>query len=143
MKQVAAFLRLDFLPRSTDVGLLVLRLWIGLTMLLLHGWDKLANFEGYSKKFIGLFGLSQSFSLGLAVFAELFCSALLVLGLFTRFAALNLVITMCVAFFIAHKGALKGESSGEMAFLYLATYVTLLIAGPGKFSADAKMGGKV
>ena len=79
----------------------------------------------------------------MAIFGELVCSALLILGLFTRFAALSLAITMSVAFFIGHKGVLKGEGSGEMAFIYLATYVTLFLAGGGKFSADAKMGGKV
>lgn len=143
MKQFAKLLRLDFLPRSTDLGLLVLRLWFGLSMLLLHGWDKFANFETYAKQFPGLLGTSPSFSLGLAVFAEAVCSALLVLGLFTRFAALNLIVTMCVAFFMAHKAVLKGENSGETAFIYLAAYVVLFLAGGGKFSADAKMGGKV
>ncbi len=143
MKQLAKILRLDFLPLSTDCGLLALRLWVGLSMLLLHGWDKVINFDKYSQKFIGLFGLSPSMSLALAIFAEAVCSALLVLGLFTRFAALNLIVTMCVAFFIAHKGVLKGEGSGEMAFIYLAAYVVMFLAGPGRYSADAKMGGKV
>ena len=63
MKQLAKILRLDFLPFSPHCGLLALRLWIGLSMLLLHGWDKAANFDKYSQKFIGLFGLSPSASL--------------------------------------------------------------------------------
>ncbi len=143
MKQLAKILRLDFLPRSTDLGLLVLRLWLGLTMLLLHGWGKITGFNEMSGKFIDLLGIGTKASLVLAIFAEAVCSALLVLGLFTRFAALNLIITMSVAFFIAHKGVLKGPGSGEMAFVYLAAYFTILVAGPGRFSLDAKMGGKV
>jgi len=47
-----------------------------------------------------------------------------------------LVTNMAVAFFIVHQSALSGEHNGELAFIYLAGYVALLIAGPGRFSAD-------
>ena len=47
---------------------------------------------------------------------------------------------MSVAFFVVHKGALKGPNSGELAFVYLGGLVTLLIAGAGCFSLDAKLG---
>jgi putative oxidoreductase len=124
-------------PACFDFALLILRLWLGLTMLLNHGVGKLANFSEVKSKFPGLFGLSPEVSLGLAVFAEVFCSALLVAGLITRFAALNLVVTMAVAFCVAHGMALSGEKSGELAFIYLAGFITLLLAGPGRFSVDA------
>jgi putative oxidoreductase len=79
-------------------------------------------------------------SLGLAVFAEVLCAGLLVVGLLTRFAALNLVVTMCVAFFVVHGAALSGESSGELAFIYLAGFVVLLVAGGGRYSVDHALG---
>jgi putative oxidoreductase len=122
--------------RAMDFALLVLRLWLGLTMLFNHGLGKLINFGDMSSKFLDLFGIGSTASLALAVFAEVFCSALLAAGLVTRFAGLNLAITMLVAFAMVHKMALSGESSGELAFIYLAGYVTLLIAGPGRYSAD-------
>lgn len=131
-------LRLSFIPQSTDLGLLILRCSLGFPMLLLHGWAKFQNFNTLAPKFLPLFGLPSSVSLGLAIFAEVVCSVLLILGLFTRFAALNLAITMSVAFFIAHKGAFTGEKPGELAFIYLAGFVTLLFAGGGKFAADGK-----
>lgn len=143
MKSLAKLLRLDFLPRSADCALLLLRLWIGSSLLLLHGWDKLAGFSEKSVKFMSLFGLGPKVSLALAVFAEVFCSILIVLGLFTRSAALCLAFNMTVAFTLAHKTVLKGPGSGELAFIYLAAYLTLFIAGGGRFSMDAKMGGKV
>ncbi len=112
-------------------------------MLLLHGWGKITNFDSMSGKFLDLLGIGSKASLVMAIFAEAVCSALLILGLFTRFAALSLMITMIVAFTMVHKGVLKGPGSGEMAFIYLGAYVTLFLAGGGKFSVDAKMGGKV
>jgi putative oxidoreductase len=60
----------------------------------------------------------------------------LIAGLVTRFGALVLTINMSVAFFMAHKAALSGEHSGELAFIYLAAYVTLLFAGAGRISLD-------
>jgi putative oxidoreductase len=136
------FLHLNFIPRSADAGLLVLRIWFGGLMLFLHGWDKVVNFSNYRPKFLDLFGIGQGPSLGLAVFGELVCSALLVLGLFTRFAALGAGITMFVAFWMAHGHRLKGDGSGEMAFLYLGAFLTLFVAGGGKFSVDAHIGAK-
>lgn len=126
----------------TSFALLVLRLWIGLTMLLNHGLDKLTHFDKYSQHFVSFMGLGPNGSLCLSIFAEFFCSALLVLGLLTRFGALVLIINMSVAFVMVHKMALSGPMPGELAFIYLAIYVTLLLAGAGKFSLDKILFGK-
>ena len=138
---VLKVLKMEFLPASTDLALLLLRVWCGLSMLVLHGWGKMVNFNQVAEKFPALVG-TPALSLGLAVFAEVGCAVLLTLGLFTRFAALNLVVTMCVAFFLVHGGALSGENSGELAFIYLAGYVALLLAGGGRFALDAAIGNK-
>ena len=68
------------------------------------------------------------------MFAEFFCSLLLIAGLFTRFAIVPLAITMAVAAFKAHGGDVFGD--GEMAFLYLAIYISLFLKGAGAYSAD-------
>jgi len=131
-------LNLDFVPRSTDLALLVLRLWLGLAMAWLHGWGKLVNLIAGTSKFPDILGIGALPALLLAIFAEFFCSLLLVVGLWTRLAALLLLITMSVAFFMAHGAKLSGQGSGELAFVYLAGYVALLLAGAGKFSVDKK-----
>jgi len=53
-----------------------------------------------------------------------------------------LAIDMGVAFISIHKGALSGQGSGELAFMYLMGYVTLLLAGPGSCSVDKVLFGK-
>jgi putative oxidoreductase len=65
-----------------------------------------------------------------------------IFGLVTRWSALVLAIDMGVAFIGIHKGALSGQGSGELAFMYLMGYVTLLLAGPGRFSVDKALFGK-
>ncbi len=78
-------------------------------------------------------GLGQEASLVLVIFAEVVGALLLTVGLMTRLAAAVLVIDMFVAFLMVHKTAMNG---GELAFLYLAGYVILVIAGGGLFSLD-------
>jgi uncharacterized membrane protein YphA (DoxX/SURF4 family) len=42
---------------------------------------------------------------------------------------------------MVHHAVLRpGPESGELAFLYLAGFVGVLIAGPGRFSLDAVLG---
>jgi putative oxidoreductase len=130
-------LNLSFLPKSVDFGLLILRVSLGFSMLLLHGRGKLLGFAATAEKMNGLLGLPGNVNAGLAVFAEVFCSALLIAGFLTRFAALMLCATMGTAFFFVHKASLvAGPGSGELAMVYLIGYATLLFAGAGKISVD-------
>jgi putative oxidoreductase len=138
MKKIGSILRLEFLPSSVDCGLLLLRLWLGLSLLLLHGWGKLAGYKKMAGGFPDPLGVGHQASFGLAVFGEVVCAALLILGLFTRFAALGCAITMSVAFLLVHRMVLKGANSGELAFIYLAGFLTILLAGPGRFALDGK-----
>ena len=121
--------------RSTDVALLILRLTFGGLMIYGHGWGKLTRLMGAEEiSFADPFGLGPVASLVLAVFAEVLCAFLLMLGLFTRWVTIPLIITMLAAVFYAHAGdPFKGF---EKALLYLITYFSLLIAGGGYYSLD-------
>ena len=123
----------------TSMALLVARLWFGLAMLFNHGLYKLAHFNDIVAgtdtviKFSDPLGLGLEASLVLVILAEVLGSLLLTIGFMTRIAAAVLVIDMFVAFLMVHKTAMQG---GELAFLYLAGYVLLVIAGGGLFSMD-------
>lgn len=131
-------IQLSFIPRSADFGLLVLRLWLGLTLLLNHGWDKAMNFSHWVDIF-AQGGLAPKFmSAGLAVvlvvFAEVIAAAAVAVGVATRFAALVIAIEMAVAFFGTHHHSLAmGPHSGELAFMYLGGALAVLFAGGGRF----------
>jgi putative oxidoreductase len=130
------FLRFEFIASSPDAGLLLLRLLLGVSMLWLHGWGKLMALFSGNLSFADPLGIGQTTSFLLAIFAEVVCSVLIVLGLFTRWAAFILAFTMGVAFFIVNHAAIKG--SGELAWLYFGGYVVLFCAGAGRFSLDKK-----
>jgi hypothetical protein len=85
-------------------------------------------------------GIGRHLSLILAATAEIAGSVLLILGALTRFAAAVLAINMSVALFIVHHGDMTQAGGGEPAALYLFGYITVLIAGGGRFSADGAGG---
>jgi putative oxidoreductase len=135
-------LQLRFLGFSTDLGLLLLRVWFGGCLLSLHGWSKLAGFPERAARFSDPLGVSPPVSLALATGGEVLCTALLILGFCTRFAALWSGATMFVAFYFVHNAAFSGPRNGELAFIYLGAFVCLFLAGPGRFSIDARTGAR-
>jgi putative oxidoreductase len=135
-------LQLRFLPTSANLALLVLRIWFAVPLLTLHGWGKVTSFTERSQRFADPFGIGPLASLSLVVFAEVFCAVLLVLGLCTRLAATVCGIAMATAFTYAHGSRFTGQGNGELAFMYLGAFVTLLIAGGGRFSIDARTGAR-
>ncbi len=126
----------NFMSKYADYGIPLLRISIGLLMLV-HGVPKmLMLFGGGEIMFPSIFGLGPTFSLVLAVFSEVVCSVLLIIGLATRTATLPLIGTMLVAVFIVHGQDPWGRK--EMAILYLLVYIVLLFTGGGKCSLDQK-----
>ena len=124
-----------------DLGLLVLRIGIACFMLT-HGWPKLTKLiEGGEIQFLDPFGIGAKPSFILAMFAEVGCSILLLIGLATRLATIPLMITMLVAIFVAH--AADGFQRQELPAHYVLVYFFLLLSGPGKYSFDYFIGKKL
>ncbi len=123
-----------------DAGLLLLRICLGLSVFLIHGFSKVQDFGGTLVMFRDNMGIAPLFGTG-AILAESLCALLLAIGLATRWAAGLLALTMAVAFFVVHQATLAfgNPNSGELAFTYLAGYLALVLAGPGRFSVDAKL----
>lgn len=120
-----------------NLGLLILRLVAGGAMMT-HGWPKFSNFAQYSTQFPDPIGLGSQISLTLAIFAELGCAALIVLGLLTRLSSIPLIVTMLVACFIVH-GA-DPFAKQELSLIYLGMYLSILLMGPGHFSLSGILG---
>jgi putative oxidoreductase len=75
---------------------------------------------------------------------ELVCGSLIFLGLFTRVASIPVSITMLVALGTAIAPKIHGWTDlfGTEEFLFLMTFIWLLIQGPGAVSLDNMIVGK-
>lgn len=102
--------------------------------MMVHGWSKLIGFNEKAANFYDFLGLGGEVSLGLTVFAEFFCSILLVFGLATQLVLIPLTILAMVIVFDVKGGDALNEK--ELGLMYLIGYVALLLTGPGKFSLD-------
>lgn len=120
--------------KSISFSLLILRIGVSFSMIYLHGYPRLINFSEISSVFADPLGVGTAISLSLVVFAEFFCSLFLIIGLFTRWSCIPLIITMIVATWIINGG--KGFIFQEKSFVYLISYTSLLISGGGYFSLD-------
>ena len=130
------FLSTKYSAGAFNFGMLILRVVTGL-LLISHGYSKLVSFNKLQYTFMNFMGLGSTVSLVLIIFAEVFCSIFLILGLFTRFAVLPIIIGMSVVVFIASHGHIFG--SGEKGALYLAASIAILFCGPGKISIDGML----
>lgn len=130
----------ESLPKSPDLGLLILRLGAGLLMITQHGLPKLLSYGEKSGSFSDPLGVTPGISLALAVFAEFFCSLAVALGLYTRLTVLPLLFTMGVAAFVVH--ATDPFKVKEKAFLFGLIYLVILISGPGKYALSSRFGRK-
>ena len=115
----------------------ILRAVIGIVMIH-NGTDKLANIESFAEAYVAYIGLPfPIFFSYVAAFTELIGAPLLILGLFTRPAALGLFATMCVAMY--HHVLVAGLSIPylELSAIYAASFLFFTINGAGLFSTDA------
>jgi putative oxidoreductase len=138
MSNTKSILRADFLPSSIDIGLLLLRVWLGASLIAMHGMGKWERLMADEVRFRSVFGLSPEISLLLAVLGEVVAPALLIVGFASRWMALLAAVMMFFAFTIGHGSALSGERSGELPFIYLAGFLALFMTGPGRFSLDGR-----
>lgn len=128
---------------SRDFGLLLVRVGVGLSVLIFHGygkitggperWDKIGG--SMTNVSIEWFPVFWGFMAG---FSEAICSCLLIVGVLFRPAAFLLACTMFVAA-MNHlsrppdaQGA--GWNGASHALELLSVYLCLLFTGPGKFS---------
>ena len=147
---------------SKDLALLILRL-AGAGLAYAHGWGKVVSLSlGQGDRFIagvaelgfpapGLFAWA-------AALAEFLGGLCVVLGLGSRIAAGFVAFNMFVAAFGRHKAhiqlfvslglveipadALKAWGNPELALLYLAVSLAVLLVGPGRFALDSLVGRK-
>ena len=117
-------------------GLLILRISIG-TMLIHHGYEKTADIQNFADAFVRPIGLPfPILSSYIAAYSEIYGSWLLIVGLFTRFAALSIVGTIGVAIYHAIVTAGFNIYLLELLILYMGGSLCIFLLGSGDFALD-------
>ena len=130
-RAVAIFSR----ENSVNLGLLLLRLGVGVNMALLHGLDRVRHYSQLATSIPDPLGMGHRHSLMLAVAAEFVGGILVALGLAGRLAALLLAFSLGVTLFSGEAGLPWRQR--EATVLYLTASLAILMLGCGRWALDA------
>ena len=128
---------------SSDLGKLVLRLTLGI-LILLHGVGKITAGPDPILGLMTKTGLPPV--VGYLVYVgEVLAPLLLIVGLWTRLAALVVAINMVVAVLLVHTAQLgeftkNGGWALELQVFYFFTAVAIALLGAGGYSAGGEEG---
>lgn len=127
----------DFLEENEDVGKLILRLTLGILMLF-HGVSKFQSPSTveYIAGNLANSGLPSLLANGVYL-GELLAPALIVLGIFTRYSAIVIIVNMLFAIFLMHSSDIfsltqHGGWRLELQGFYLFAAVAIVFLGSGQ-----------
>ena len=122
------------LPLWQNTGLALVRLAVGFFMIY-HGWEIFSSTKMNAYLDWDLFKTSSGKTLVYAgKAAELIAGIFLFVGLFTRIAALILIVTMGYISFFVGNGRVWYED--QHPFLFVLLGLVFFFVGPGSFSLD-------
>jgi putative oxidoreductase len=132
------------MQNADDLGKLLLRLVLGI-LILLHGIAKIMAGPGYIIGVVSDAGLPVALAY-LVYLGEVVAPVLLIVGLWSRIAALIVAGNMLFAIFLVHMQQLptlngQGGWALELQGMFLVTALAILCLGAGRFSLGGR-GGK-
>lgn len=122
------------LNENVNFGLLVMRVFTGLSLALAHGIGKIPPSEGFINGISEMGFPIPGFFGWMSGIAEFFGGILITLGFATRPFALLIGINMGVAAFLMH--AEDPFTGKEKALLFFIIALFIFITGAGKYSVD-------
>ena len=130
-------------PATLDVARLLLRLMLGV-LILLHGISKIRGGPGFILDIVDKAGLPEPFGY-LVYVGEVIAPILVIIGLFTRAAALVIAVNMIVAILLVHVPQFftLADSGGwalELQGLYIVVAVCVALLGAGRYSVGGRHG---
>jgi putative oxidoreductase len=128
---------------ADDIAKLLLRLTLG-ALILLHGISKIRGGPGFILDIVDKAGLPAPFGY-LVYVGEVLAPLLVIVGLWTRLAALVIAINMIVAVALVHMDQLftladTGGWALELQGLFLVAAVAVALLGAGRYSVGGNFG---
>lgn len=128
---------------SSDLGKLVLRIVLGV-LILFHGVAKLIHGTDYIAGVVTAAGLPSFLAWGVYI-GEVVAPALILVGLWTRIAALVVALNMLFALALVHGAELAtlNQTGGwalELQGMFLGTAIAVALLGAGRYSLAGNNG---
>lgn len=128
---------------TLDAGKFVLRAALA-AMLLFHGLSKMQNGIGFVADMLAKAGLPAMFGYGVYI-GEVVAPLLMLIGVFTRPAALIVVVNMLVAVFLVHTAQFftHNDTGGwalELQGMFFFAALAVALMGAGRYSAGGTDG---
>lgn len=132
---------MKYLEKNIDLGLLVLRVSIGVLMLL-HGIAKLQHGAGFIEQVVVGAGLPSFIAYGVYL-GEVVAPLLIIFGYGTRAASVVFAVTCAVAALLVHSQDIfsltqQGGWGVELLGLFFFGAVALIFTGGGKYALSNK-----
>jgi putative oxidoreductase len=126
---------------ADDAGKLLLRVVLGV-LILLHGIAKITKGVSGIEGMVTSQGLPGFLAYGVYI-GEVLAPVFLILGFYSRVAAVIIALNMVVAIALAHAKDLfvLGQQGGwalELQGMFLFTAIALVLTGPGRFSINRR-----
>lgn len=126
--------------KNTDIGLLILRLAIGVLMLF-HGIHKISSGVGGIENMLSDKGIPGFIAYGVYI-GEIVAPIMLIIGYRARLGAAIFVVNMLVILLLAHPEDLTqftkhGGWKPELSGLYFFGALTLFFTGAGKYALSS------
>lgn len=121
---------------DSDIGLLIIRITFSV-LLLFHGWHKVQH--GLAESMVRLtdFTFLPGYLIYFTYVAEVLAPLTIILGLYTRVAALSIFTTMTVVMYIVIKSGVTFSAFGapniEPQIFYFLTSAGLIFTGAGRY----------
>ena len=120
---------------STDIGLLFLRVSASVLLLVVHGLPKIEHYRREAAAIEDPFHLGKKLTIGFAIFAEVVCPLLMIVGFATRLCALPVMAVTAIALLRVHPEWRIDQA--QFAWMLLILFGTIAIAGAGRYSLSA------
>lgn len=113
------------------LALLLMRVGAGLLLLVIHGLPKLWHWQTELTLIEDPLGLGAVLTLSFAVFAEVVCALMLILGIWARLACLPILAVLLVSVTLVHPEWSLAE--GQFAWLMIVLFGGIAISGAGPY----------
>ena len=114
--------------------MLFFRVAVATELIVVHGLKKLGIGVATAEVIPNPLGFPEALNSFMAIAANVYLPFLIIIGLFTRLAALPALAVTATGYFIMHGH--DPAAMRDIPFMYSVSMLTIILMGPGKYSVD-------